>query len=113
MPSEKQRHKRFGWTKKGDVEHRNYEAKERAGEPSFKRRSKSKSKEKWMQHATKHPEATRKYLQEEYGGRAFNRNGTIKMSVLEEAIARAKADGNTERERQLVLARTYKEDGGR
>lgn len=63
---------------------------------------------KWEQTAVKHPGATREYIKKAYGSAGFNADGTIKMGVLEEAIRRAKASGNTRLEKRLVLARTYK-----
>ena len=103
------RHAKFGHSKTANIERRNYEDLEKAREPSFRRRLRSQSPEKWMQRASRHPGMTRAYLAHKYGGAAFNADGTIKESKLDEAIKEAKEEGNTTWEKRLVLARTYKE----
>ena len=110
----REKHKAFGHSKRANIERRTYEEKEKEHEPSFRRRlEEHEEKNKWMQHATKHPGKTRAYMAREYGSRAFNENGTIKESMLDKAIREAKKRGDTERERELVLARTYKQRGRR
>ncbi len=95
-------------SKLSNIEKRTRSEKLKAREPSFKRRLRSTSKTKWEQHASRQPGASREYLMAHYGERAFNPNGTINMSVLNQAIAKAKSEGDTLNEKRLVLAKTYK-----
>ncbi len=109
-----EKHKPFGWGKEGNIKRRTYEEENKKHEPSFRRRSHGHTNAlMWMQRATKHPGRTRAYLAKAYGSAAFNPDGTINLSVLNEAIEKARRKGKTELERRLVLARTYKTDGGR
>lgn len=103
------RHTKFGHTKADNIERRTYEAEEKPGEPSFRRRLENGTKAKWMSSATKHPGATREYLARKYGNAAFNTDGSIKLSVLNQAIKQVKTSRNTKLEKKLILARTYKE----
>ena len=60
------RHAKFGHSKTANIERRNYEDLEKAREPSFRRRLRSQSPEKWMQRASRHPGMTRAYLAHKY-----------------------------------------------
>lgn len=65
-------------------------------------------KQKWEQTAVKHPGVVRGFMQRQYGEKAFNRDGTIKLKYLNLAIGRAKRDGDTRWEKRFVLAKTFK-----
>ena len=45
-------------------------------------------KEKWVQEAIQRPGRVRNYLKRVYGDKAFNKDGSIKMSYIDKAIQR-------------------------
>ena len=102
------KHSSFGHTKAGNIARMDRKEDIRESEPSFRQRMKMHNIKRWEQSAVRKPGVTRMYIENKYGSKGFNSDGTIKMSVLDKEISHAKQSGNTLWEKRLVLARTYK-----
>jgi hypothetical protein len=64
---------------------------------------------KFIQEAVaRHPGRVKKYIEREFGSKAFEKKGTIKEKYINLGIRRAKAKGETSLERALLLAKTLK-----
>ena len=66
------------------------------------------TRKNFIQNSIKRPGRVHSYLERVYGSRAFNWDGTIKMSYLSMAEKRAKAEGNRSLVDALNEAKTLK-----
>jgi hypothetical protein len=105
------KHRKFGHGKRANIERRNESSRKRYHEPSFHKNLEAKGKGKFMQRASKHPGATREYIERKYGEKAFTESGTIKPEYLDRALKDAEREGNDLWIKRLNLAKIYKKYG--
>ncbi|MCY0851038.1 capsid protein VP2 [Sulfuracidifex metallicus] len=67
----------------------------------------------WLQGAIKRKGRVRKYLEKEYGSKAFTEKGDIKISYLNKALKKAKREGDESLERAIILAKRLKKMRGK
>jgi|GEM_PF-895087 len=90
------------------------------------RKNPRKKVKKWEQKAVKHPGRVIKIIQKEFGAKGFNKDGTIKMKYLNEAIEYREGrhrsfgpvDGGWRKDnlaeyRALLLAKNFKKQAKR
>jgi hypothetical protein len=63
---------------------------------------------KFIREAIRKPGRVREHLKREYGEKAFDAKGRIKMEYLDKAIKGSKEEHNVDLERALVLAKNLK-----
>jgi len=64
----------------------------------------AKKTKKWVQKSIQRPGRTRAYLRKLYGSAAFNKDGTIKQTYLDKAIARVKNSNMPTKQKRSLLS---------
>ena len=64
----------------------------------------AKRTKKWVQSAIKRPGRVEAYLKRTYGNAAFNKDGTIKQTYLDKAIARVKNSNMPAKQKRSLLS---------